>query len=305
MTTASKTVGLITLTLIIFALAGNTALANHFGTIITKTGDEYKSVSFYVNTNYRIVTVYSEIEKNISFTNIEAIYDTDGNDITADVLGGYYKPEKETWRSEDDPRTRKYREKPFNMGFRAGLNYSIPISDYYFGIDPGIGFGGDLIIAVTNEIDVRMIISKSGMKVSDQFRAPFYSTDPDVVILHQDISLVALRYVFTVQYHKPLMRQLPGQITLYTYTGLGAISHRFHVELLAQDNLTYETYVMDESSTETKLLFNIGFGGIIMMSPSIGVDVCGDFNMVFAGTYGGSLQYGYILDFRLGLVALF
>jgi len=292
------------------------AQASDVGTIITKSGDKYESTRFFVDRDYRIVTVFGDdFEKNISFTNIKAVYNSNGDDITAEILGGYYRYQKESWRSENDsygmegslsePKRGGFRTKPYNVAVRVGTNFSIPFSDYYEGIDPGIGFDGDLILAVSTEVDIRFMVSKSGMKISDEYSEPFYSIDPNVVILNQDFSVFAMRYVLAIQYHQRLTRMTGGRSYFYTYTGIGAINHKFDIDVEIWDNSSSIQYNMNTSSSETKVLINLGFGGVVLMSNRVGLDFGANLDMVFAGGDYGNVQYGYIFDLKFGLMALF
>jgi hypothetical protein len=268
---------ILTIALILFV--GPAAQAKYLGTIITKSGEEYKDVSFKVNRTFKAITIDLDgKDKNISFDNIEVIYDPDGNNITGSVIGSYYKPKRETWRSETDPHLAELREKPWVAGFRLAPNFSIPIGGYYWGIDPGIGYEGDIWFAVTEQVDIRFTVSRSGMRVSRFF-------DP--------IKLSAVRYVFSLQYHGRVADMIPGKVIPYAYTGLGAISHRF-------------SYA-GESVTETDFITNLGGGVIVLFDEQVGVDFSANLDVVYVGaerdTYGISMmQYAYVLDFKIGLV---
>lgn len=91
--TKRVTFGVLLALLIVTFLAGTAAAAYRTGTVITKTGVEYKAIVYSVDKDYRLVKVIQdEKTKNISFKDIQAIYNDAGENVAGRLLGGYYKP---------------------------------------------------------------------------------------------------------------------------------------------------------------------------------------------------------------------
>ncbi|MDD5425151.1 MAG: hypothetical protein PHN52_01500 [candidate division Zixibacteria bacterium] len=319
------------------------------GTIVTKAGDRYDNVKYKIDNFYKVVTVYLEKDqKNISFPDIKAIYDTEGKNIAGDLLKGYYKPEdsekqleiidtvkpvhpvvidsvnkvdsgfrskqlfKDEWRSNNDQVFKEAAKKYWNVGFRLGCNFSVPLGTYYDGINSSIGFEGDFLVAVTNKIAIRVIISKAGLKWDDSFR--LYSLNPEYEIISQEFKLNVIRYMLAVQYYNRFGEKIPAKTMWYAVTGLGAIAHKTTFECKYINTITSEIYLVEDDYQETKFAMNLGFGIIQMFSKNVGLDFGLNWDLVFIGkveneddswNYYSDVQTAGILDFKLSLIALF
>ncbi|MEW5922922.1 MAG: hypothetical protein AB1746_02955 [Candidatus Zixiibacteriota bacterium] len=290
--------------LLFFQLAAVNAFAYEKGTIVTKDGQRYENVTYDILEAYKIIKFkLGEADKNISFANVEAIYDADGTDVTASVLGGYYKPQKETWKSDSDPVVREGRRAKFTVGWRLGANYSIPVSDYYEGIEPGIGFDGDMLIGISRNFSMRLQISKSGMKVEDDFHMLY--TDYDYTILKEDYDITTIRYMLCFQYNSVQGEIDRGKTMFYSYSGLGAVSQKVKPDVLVRDNYTDILYYANEPVTETKFAMNVGFGATAFLSKTAGIDFSINIDEVFVGSYAyGQSGLAFIIDLKVGLVVL-
>lgn len=263
------------------AIISSNAKAEQTGTIITRSGEEYRNVSFEVNYNYRVVTVQIEgKQRSIGFDRIRAIYDSGGNDITEATL-------KKTDRGM---RYKKPKTKPWNIGINPTANFSLPIGSYYGdfyynrqvieGVSPGIGFGGNLFVALTPTIDLRATVTKAGMHEPDSWGT---------------LSFSVWRYFLSVQYHKKMKEIVPGQSIYYAYSGLGVVDHKF------------KNTVTNQSSSNTKFAVRGGAGAIIPLTKYFGIDLGVDLDLVFVGSYIDEagfkhLQNALIFDVKAGLV---
>jgi hypothetical protein len=287
--------------LVFISLCGVSAFsASYEGTIVTRGGEKYEQVQFDVNSIYKVVIIKLDGEKrNISFDQIGAIYDLNGNDISSEVLKGYEAPSRETWISEKNPEFKRLNRRLWIVGFRFAGNFSIPSGDYFKAITSGIGLEGDFLVAVSREIAIKGTISKSGMKASKDYR--YFSLDQNVEIPPEELHLNIMRYLLGVQYYARPPQLAAGKGLFYSYLSLGAISRR-RAFFGPDDNLYYG----ESSDIQTRFLTSIGFGGTVLMSKHLGLDLSGEVDIVFLdpGDYGNVVR-AYIIDFKIGLVCLY
>lgn len=279
------------------------AITEKKGTITLKDGTVFEDVAYKANYTYRVVKFkFNDLEQNISFTDIQSIVDQDGNNITIRELNRKEDQLKENWKSSDDKVFREARKKPWGAAIGFHANYSVPLGDYYEGIDPGIGFGGDFNIAFTPNLSGKIIVSKSGMKVSDQFY--FYSYDPMITILSQDMSIRSLRILLAAQFNHQVISNGKHKGNWYFYTGLGLLSEKITADLTVQDNYTSSTYTTGDEISDSYFLMAFGGGYQALLSPRIALDIGTNFDMITIASNGyGSTQYAYIFDLKIGLTA--
>lgn len=283
--------------LLAFALSAYAGAQQH-GTILLKSGERIENVKFEINKFYKVIAVVEgNTKRNISFTDVQTIYDRDGFDITVDVIGGYYKSSEEKWQSQESPQYRSARTKPWAIAFRIGGNYSIPLGNYYEGIDPGIGYEGDLIIGLTRQLSLRATVSKSGMKLSNQFG--FLSLDPNIIITRQEMNINAMRYLLSLQFQNYKYELSPGKGYIYSTSGLGFINHNLSAEIWYT---SYgDPYYDKLEDNEGKFIMNLGFGGGVVVTKNVALDLGLTFDMIFLGSnQSGYATYAYILDLKLG-----
>ncbi len=213
----------------------------------------------------------------------------------------------ETWltkreRKRDAPLTHR---RLWDIGFRLGSNFSSPTGAFYEGITSGVGFGGDVIIPITHELALRGTASRSGMKWDDNFG--FFSFDPNLTIISQDNSFTATRISATAEYYFYSHNGVfPPKIVGFFYSGLGAIVHNASSSISVLDNTTNIVTSSSFTDSFTKLIAVTGVGGDFMFSPSFGLEVAGNLDIVVLGSQGSSTpQYAYVIDLRFGVVTFF
>ena len=275
-------------TLAIFLLlAPSLVRAGTASRIEIKNGTVFENVIYRVNNEYKVITIQQGDDKrNISFSDIAAILDSSGRDVTVDVLDLDYTPPGTGERPirQIDPATSPLggRKHPYSFAIHAQPNLSLPIGDYYEGFTSGIGYGAEISIPVSREIAIRGTVSRSGM-------GPGNSLPPGV-----DFS--AWRYVISVQYYKWPRWRTGGKTLYFVYSGIGGISHTLSAG--------------GERADLTKLTTVLGFGLMQRVSKNIGIEAGGEFDAVYIGTsdykysYYGNVEYAWIMDFKLGLVLL-
>ena len=289
-------------------LAANVS-AKLAGSIVLKTGEAYDSVTFSVNNVYKTITIeLDDRDREVSFKDISRITDQSGNDITRDILGSRYSPAvRETWVSENSEVYRHATAKLWNCAVRFSGNYSIPIGDYYEGIESNIGFEADLRIALSYQADVRFMVSRAGMKLDDDFR--IYSLDPDISIIDQKWGFHVMRYIIALEMYKPLDKYKKDLNYFYLYSGLGAAVHTMSGDITLLNNNTMEIASASDSYTEKKFAMTVGLGLIAALAPNFGFDFSASYDFIVAGNAsnesGNGVVYAYILDLKIGAVYFF
>jgi len=286
-------------------LLAATCYADDTVTITTTDGTVLENVGYRVDRTYKIFTAITETgDKNISFSDISSIVDADGNDITTKLLGEVYQPRAETWPTEESGVVRFSEKKLWILGFGAGLNYSLPSGNYYEGLKEGVGFGGVVKIPVTSKLAVRFDVSKAGIKADENYLT-FYSYDPDIVIVGQDLGFTAMRYVVEMETFYRQDRVTPGKSIWYLHTGLGAIYHKATLKLDYTQAGQPGIMTISEETGETKFIQTLGGGLMQLVTEQVGLDLGVNMDLVYAGSNGnGDLQYALIFDLRVGLVWL-
>ncbi len=298
------------LTVLLFLLAFPLpVLAAANGTIILKSGQEYRNVTFKIDHYYKVVTIFiTDAMIDVSFNEIDSIIDNEGMDVTNDLLKRLHKEKKrsrETWRSKTDPVIKKARTKLWNTGIRFASNFSLPADDYYEGIGEGIGFEGDIIVAVTNNVALRFSVSKSGMQFEDPKSS--FSPHPDTLVT-AEYGINAVRYYFSAEYYHRPDRKTPGRSIYYFYSGLGAINHKLSFDATMYVKSTRELFIASDRASETKFATTCGAGMIQLLSKNIGIDLGVAFDMIWVRSHYNDYSYigvsGYIFDMKLGVIAL-
>lgn len=290
-------------------LLGSLALAAVTGTITTKDGTVYENVNFTTNDTYKVIEFKIDgVKKTLSFTDIEKIVNPNGEDITAAVIGGYHKVEKnETFISENDEAYKQARRKLWNVGFSLGGNFSFPAGDYYEDINPGIGFDADLTVALTYSLALRFSVSYAGMDYDDDL-AYVMEFEPGEAIVLENFNFSSMSYFLSFQYYYRPDRVTPGKMIYHFYTGLGAVTHNLESdEVLISGGVEVDRQT--GSYSETKFAQTIGGGFTRMLGKSVGFYVAGNMDVVYLGRAEDddywdpydNIDYAFQFDLKVGL----
>ncbi|MEE8575676.1 MAG: hypothetical protein V3T31_00330, partial [candidate division Zixibacteria bacterium] len=213
---------------VIFALllvltASIATAATIMGTIVLKSGDRIEDVEFKVDKLYKVLKFKQGNEKrNISFDKIESILDPEGEDITAEVMGGIYESGNHGTVSQKSDSYKKATKPRWSVAVSPLVGYSLLAGNYYSGLDGSLGFGGAICITVTHKFGIRLGAGKVGMKSGDELF--LVSLDPDISILSQDYSWSTWRYYAAVQLNSFTSREKEKFSMYYFYSGIGAVS---------------------------------------------------------------------------------
>lgn len=231
------------------------------GTIVTKDSTWYESVAFDADTYFKVLVIDTdEGEITVSFTEIEAVYDMEGNDVTNLIMGNNYREGPIPRASLTSEERRVSRIMPWRIAFTAGTGYGVPIGDYYEGIDGGFEFEGNLRIAVSNNYSIRLSVGMTRLAAPDEFY--FYSVDPDVVIYDQSINFDAWRYMIGIQ-QTEFTNVLKKTNFWYFYASIGAVKHKLSVEINTNQG------ILEGGESITKFATSFGAGAIVKMSDTI------------------------------------
>jgi hypothetical protein len=289
-------------------LFANQAYAAEKGTVKLKNGQEYKDVEYEINDFYKTVLLKFDDQKiNVNFSDIESITVQDTRDVTSQVLSGQYHPQNEEWQPKEPGEVKKAQAKTWEALITVGANYSAPTGQYYDGIDGGIGFGGDFRFAFNNRFAVQFIVSRSGMRLGDEYH--LYSYNTSLTILDEDLSFHATRFEAAINVFEPLSRRDNPRNMWYVLAGLGSIQHTAITKGTVRNDITGEIIKIDERQSNSKFVIVIGLGAIKMISKNIGFDLGGTMDIVSIPTGsdepGQGMSHSYIFDLKLSAVAVF
>ena len=236
------------------------------GTIELKSGERLEKVNYTVDYDFKVIKLQLPGgDRNLSFLDIKKILDPSGKDITTSVL----EPgSDQSWPPEEfgEPDGRK--AKLWDFAARVAVNYSIPAGTYYQGLNPGIGFEGDVSVPVSKETAVRFSVSRSGVHYGNTG------------------AFAATRMVMSIQSFAPMDWYFPRKGLTYLYGGVGIVRH----------TSSYGSF----GSDATRPMVEGGGGGVTFFDRETGVgfDYSGAVGFVFGSQGSGA---GLFFDLKLGL----
>ena len=209
---------------------------------------------------------------------------------------------QDAWLGEQEEAYRESQSPAWRVAVRAAGNFSVPFGDYYEGVRSGVGYEGDLLFAITNDVGIRLSVSKSGMRWEED-ALWFVSLDPDVAILDQSFGLSAVRYTISGMGYWPLGKEQEREdcSMLYAYGGLGSIQHEITADLTVHDESTEETTSLSIDDTQSYFITTLGGGLVKSISSGFGVDLSMNLDQVWLD----SESYAWVVDVRAGLVVFF
>ena len=273
-----KTGIVISVMLLFGALTSADRASAAVGTIETKTGERFEKVTYAVDYDFKVIRMQlAGGEKNLSFLDIKLIQSSHGDDITPNILDAGSTAAEDMWQVGSSDNGGGYRKQLWDFAFRLAGNFTIPGGDYYQGLSSGIGFEGDATLLVSREFALRLTLSRTGVRLNrgSSFNGP---------------SFHATKFLGAVERIIPFDRAGPGKGLSYIYGGLGSISN----------TASYGGM----SASESKLLTEVGGGGVSFISEGLGIDYSASFGLVWVGSQkyeSSSMHNGVLFDFKLGL----
>ena len=282
-------------------------------------GTTYENVKFRADKSYKVISFKIDgKKKNISFTDISRILDNNGEDVTARYLGKYLRTsqtaqseavetvqKREDWLGETDPVREKYNKPLWSVAFPVSVNFSIPAGSYYQGFKAGVGFTGEILIAINRNLSLRGTVSKSGMQDDLNEIAPGFR------IIDDNLKFNVWKYFISLQYSNGPNWSANKKMGLYGFGGIGAVSHKLTGAAIIQDPFTDSMFIIIGSGEgESKLAFTSGFGFVGLLSPSFGIEFGATLDMIMIGTRQNTVAfdpYGNVetalhMDFHVGLI---
>jgi len=303
----SKPLLLFGVVVVLFMCGNLSAATKEVGTITLKSGEVFEQVKYKVDQNFKVITMYvDELKKKVIFSDIESIVNRKGVNITRRILGWRYESSGDSWASENSVEFKKAREKKWSTALGFSLSYDFPTGDYYDGTTSGLGFGGNFHLAINHQLAIKLKVSRAGIDFSDDFG---FIYPANIIVISEDFSMNATRILFGLEFYESVVRGENLRSTWYVHSMLGFISHKLSSKIVLQDIATNEIVTLIGGDTQTQFAMNVGAGIIPMISPSIGINLSADLDLVWAtvfyndGSTGADIG-GYVFDFNIGLMFL-
>ena len=292
--------------LLALAVLGTTARAQERVTVLLKDGQKYEQVTYQVHRGFNTLELRSgERNVQVSFADIEAITDASGNNIAPRILGTRYRPsnhaapragetsaaalagpdsaaEARATPTQVEPSAFRL-PRPWKMALTLDGGFDSPFGDYYDGTRSGLGFGGTLHAAVTDEFALRGDVTLLGVRVSDGFR--LVSLDPSVEIVSQSYDIDGLRILVGGEYYQSIQRAGGWSGFWYAHGSLGVIRHRITGQLTVRNPGTGQVAELSPVDTQSKFTMTSGFGVVYRVAPRLGVNFSGDLDGVWTKVY--------------------
>ncbi len=301
------------------------------GTVTLKDGKEYKGVTFSVDTTDDVLIIeQGGWTQKIQPERIERVMDSDGLDVTASVLAALrYTPTTESPKPappevkpevpgsskppviyERPQRVRRHRlGKPFDFAIGGRANYSVPFGDYYEGFTAGVGFEADMRIPVSDELAIHFLVSKSGIRVSDNWLAGLVLYP--YVLDGSDLSASVVRYYIGLMQTSRAGNRRDFPDFWYFYFGIGAVAHSVEGSFYIRNTTASERLMVSVAPfSDTRFAQVFGGGYIIRTSKTVGIDLSGSLEGVWTrvfNRYTGAesvAMKGFSFDIKAGVVFL-
>jgi len=187
------------------------------------------------------------------------------------------------------------------MGLRLGSNFSIPIGDWYEGVNAGIGYEGDFFTPVSRSLALRFHFSRAGLDVDNDF---FYFPEYiDFRKINQESSITALRYLLFLQYNELTIEQKPNKTSFYACAGLGAITHKMKGEIVLEEISTGDYYLLEAKDDKTDFMMSSIIGIVYTVSSTIGLDGSLSIDCPFVSVENEHIE-AFIIDFKVGVILI-
>jgi hypothetical protein len=193
-----------------------------------------------------------------------------------------------------------HKPKPWHIRLTLQPNFGLPLGKYYQNFEPGLGYGGELSVRMSNRWALRLMVSRSGIgrSLSETMIAPL--GDGSMFTWDFDGGLKAWRASIGVEFHDWPGFEKGRKLLYYFYTGVGLIDNIQSVDTKVYDETGALVITHHSSYTDRRALLDLGGGMMIAVAQNIGVNIGGNVGMVCVTQ--NTLWTTYILDFKLGLV---
>jgi len=246
------------------------------GTIVLRSGERLEDVTFWVRDRYRVIEIgHGADVRRVSFTEVAEIRYR-GDDATERLLGGRYPGDddparqQEAWASKASDAYVAIHLKPWTVGLRGGLIGTLPFGDYYDGIQEGIGWDAEALLAFTDQVALRARVGRPGLDFENAPR--FTSVDPGVEIVSQDVSFSSWSFSASVQMTIRPDDARPSAMR-YLHGGLGFTHHTARAELVVREVGTSTELFGDAEVDDANFITTVGGGIVFPVGDAVGIDV--------------------------------
>jgi hypothetical protein len=278
-----------------------------------KSGQVYEHVYFIIDSYNDVVEFRTDDGiKAVGFNDIAKITDKKGKDITISVIGTPHDYSAVASESEGEGSITKnleYRRPPSGNIWVAAIRfsgaYTTPFGDYYKRIFPGIGYEGDIRVALTHEFALRFLVSKTGLRLKDEPSVRFNHSD--ATILSHHTYFTGMRYIAAIEVYRRFNKNSNDPSTWFFYGGLGNFTNKVTVEMELQSDSTGQTWNIKDSSTDNKFILSFGAGFDKAFEPKLALEFGVGLDVEKAGSTvneSGIMgpSYAFVFDMRIGLV---
>jgi hypothetical protein len=273
-----------------------------------RDGTVFEDAAYRLDNTHKIVVIRMGYRKrSVSFTGISRILDKEGKDVTASCLGDHYRPpgtqDSAQTGLQTTPEAVGRKKQPFVLAFRGGINLRKPSGAWYEGNTSSVGLCGDLVVALSRKMALRLTVSKSGTSYDSR------ELVGRVTVLEENLSSHVWRYFISVQaYGWPHWRE-DGRTMRYVFVGLGAVTHSLTGTALTADSDGDVRGVRGAGRTQSRFATTAGCGLVHMVSRTIGLEVGTVLDAVYYGdnsddyaSIGSGWVRAFLFDLRVGLV---
>jgi hypothetical protein len=196
---------------------------------------------------------------------------------------------------------------PWRVAVALSAGLDLPLGEYYEGTKGGLGYGGILHLAVTDNLALRGGATLLGIAFEDGFG--LVSLDPNLTILSQDYDIDAWRWQVGLEYWGPLSRWSPRSGFWFVHSSLGAIRHGLDGRATVRSESTSEVFTAVASTSDSRFTMTSGVGLIYLPRPHVGLTLSSDIDFVWTKVYysnGGTGVgiKGFVPGIRLGVALL-
>jgi hypothetical protein len=274
-------------------------------TVITKSQIRYENVVYRVDSANRLLIIYWQgWGRPINFVDIDTIYNNSGADIKSNIVRNDADNVTITSVSEYLPGHENEYKTVWKGFIRGGGNFSVPVKGYNReSIGEGIGYEGDIHLALDYRTALRLMVSKSGLRLLDKDRMIY--ADYNTLVLNKSINFSIIRYTLSIENYGHFDRLKRKLDLWYICLGAGVIRHSLTAKATFMDLPDSNIYKMKESEHKSEPVIIYGMGVIKDIGDNAGIDFSTCIDMVLLSENESKNSIALILDFKIALVKFF
>jgi hypothetical protein len=264
-------------------------------TVVTYS-QKYSEVTYKIDhTGTKMLLFLTDGETEVSISDIRFIVNKDGDDVTKLILGNADIP-KSTPLKKNTPVKALIKEQnlqpkviikqkkevpklPWDLAIQIGPSFCFTGSEYYRGIERGVGYQGELHLPVYQANAIRFSISGVKHPTGDEYK--LVSTDSDIKILDQKSVFKTMRYRLEFETFQLFNDENSNMNMYYGHFGFGFINQKLETNATLRRNSTREIAEIYTKISNSNFELTVGFGSIIAINKTVGLDIAVGYDMVF------------------------